>query len=158
MSAAACGHRGQSRVDWRPVEPEPQHEVGIQQQPALLIGNEVGAGDRTDDGQGRRQVEVVVDRVDEAGVEPPAHVAQRSRRVVGPVGERRRPADPAAVPRDALGDAVGRGPASGATRAGGTTHGPLAGAGPSAATRSRSEASPAAAAVTLAREYESLWR
>ncbi len=61
------------------------------------------------------------------------------------------PAMPGAIP-------LGRGPAAGATRAGGAAHGPPSGAGPGAATRSRSEASPAAAAVTLAREYASLCR
>ena len=67
---------GPGRLGRRPgaVEVESQHEVRVEDEPAPLVGRQVGPDRLADDGEGRGQVEVVVDRRDEAVVEPSARL------------------------------------------------------------------------------------
>ena len=105
----------------------------------------VGAQGLADDDERGRQVEVVVDGVDEPLVERPARVGQRDVERRRPVRCRERtarrppwPSGPGAIP-------VGRSPAARRGAASGATHGPPSGGGPSARRRARSDVSAAAA-------------
>ena len=124
----------------------PEHEVGIEHEPAPLVGREVGPERLAHDRQRGRQVEVVVERGDEAIVERPTGVGQRRRRRVGTIAQDA-PPDAVAVARwTASTVPLGRSAAAPARRIAG--RGPRPVAAPARAPRARPGArrAPAAAA------------
>ena len=67
------------------MEVQPQHRVGVEDQPAALVGREVGAEDLTDTRQRPRQVEVVVEGRYESVVEVASGVGQGSSGLMGSI-------------------------------------------------------------------------
>ena len=81
----ALGERRRSAVVIPdPVEVEPEDHVGVEDEPAPLVGGQVGPEDLADEGEGHGQVEVVVDGGHEPVVEGTARVGQRAPRARGP--------------------------------------------------------------------------
>ena len=70
-----------ARVIPDPIEIEPEDEVGVEDQPAPFVGREIDAQDLSQQRQGDRHVQVVVDGGDEAVVDcPPRRRQRRARR------------------------------------------------------------------------------
>jgi len=70
-----------------PVQVEPQHEVHVQEQPAPLVGRDLGARNHPGHAQRCWEVEIVVDRRHELVVQRPPGGGQGSGRQAGSVSK-----------------------------------------------------------------------
>jgi hypothetical protein len=73
-----------------PVKVKPQHQIRVERKPSFLVIRDVGAQQFADGRQRARQVEVVVNCLDELEVECPTFARKLSVSACGAIGDRER--------------------------------------------------------------------